>query len=76
RFYPDKTRSEGFFCAVFRKPGDSEQSTVSGNKKNRQEHLALLKPKEKEPFRDWISDVDAQVQVKFREDHLMMSDAD
>lgn len=75
RFYPDKARSEGFFCAVFRKPGDNEHATISGNKKNRQEHLSLLKPKEKEPFRDWITDVDASVLVKFREDHLMMNEA-
>lgn len=75
RFYPDKTRSEGFFCAVFRKPGVSGGSGASGNKKNRQEHLTLLKPKDKEPLQNWIAEVDSRELVKFRDDYLMMNSA-
>lgn len=71
RFYPDKTRSEGFFCAVFRKPGESDHSIATSGKKSRQEHFVVLKPKEKEPFRDWIADVDAHELVKFKEDYLL-----
>lgn len=71
RFYPDKTRSEGFFCAVFRKPGESDHATTTSGKKNRQENISVLKPKEKELFRDWIADVDAHELLKFKDDYLM-----
>jgi len=74
RFYPDKTRSEGFFCAVFRKPGERISATTSG-KKNRQEKLSVLKPKEKEPFRGWIEDVDSHELLKFKDDYLLTNQA-
>lgn len=75
RFYPDKTRSEGFFCAVFQKPGEKESSGTSSGKKNRQENIAVLRPKEKELFRDWIADADAHELVKFKEDYLLTNAA-
>ncbi len=75
RFYPDKTRSEGFFCAVFRKPGESSRSVIASGKKNRQENVSVLKPKEKEPFRDWIADVEAHELLKFKDDYLMTNSA-
>ncbi len=75
RFYPDKTRSEGFFCAAFRKPGESSHSATTSGKKNRQENISVLKPKEKEPFRHWIVDVDAHELLKFKDDYLMTNRA-
>ncbi len=75
RFYPDKTRSEGFFCAVFQKPGESDRSMASYGKKNRQENIVILKPKEKEPFRDWIEEVDSHELVKFKDDYLLTNAA-
>lgn len=75
RFYPDKTRSEGFFCAVFRKPGESSPSAATSGKKNRQENISVLKPKEKEPFRDWIEDCDAHELLKFKDDYLLTNAA-
>lgn len=75
RFYPDKTRSEGFFCAVFRKSGEGIQAMATTGKKNRQENISVLKPKEKEPFRDWLKDVDAHELLKFKDDYLLTNAA-
>lgn len=71
RFYPDQVRSEGFFCAVFRKAG--ELTEYSGNRKVRQEHLPALKPKERELFQHWLSGHDALDLVKFKDDYLLMN---
>lgn len=68
RFYPDRVRSEGFFCAVFRKPGQDEGAGAS--RKNRHEHLTVLKPKEKELFRPWLENIETLEMVKFKDDYL------
>ncbi len=68
RFYPDRVRSEGFFCAVFRKPGQDEGAGAS--RKNRHEHLTVLKPKEKDLFRPWLENIEALEMVKFKDDYL------
>ena len=69
RFYPDKTKSEGFFCAVFKKPGaiDNHQQV----RKPKHEAFSIIKHKEKELFKDWIDDLDKHVITKFKDDYLL-----
>ena len=69
RFYPDKTQSEGFFCAVFKKPGaiDNHQQV----RKPKHEAFSIIKPKEKELFENWISNLDEHVIIKFKDDYLL-----
>lgn len=69
RFYPGKTRSEGFFCAVFKKPGTSEDHAHT--RKNKQEKFVMLKPKEKEAFRNWIAAIEGHELIRFKEDYLL-----
>jgi 16S rRNA C967 or C1407 C5-methylase (RsmB/RsmF family)/NOL1/NOP2/fmu family ribosome biogenesis protein len=69
RFYPDKTQSEGFFCAVFKKPGniDNHQQV----RKSKYEAFSIIKPKEKELFANWIKNLDEHVITKFKDDYLL-----
>jgi 16S rRNA C967 or C1407 C5-methylase (RsmB/RsmF family)/NOL1/NOP2/fmu family ribosome biogenesis protein len=73
RFYPGKTRSEGFFCAVFKKPGVQEERGHS--RKSKQENFVMLKPKEKEVFKNWIGNIDEHEVIKFKEDYLLANAA-
>lgn len=67
RFYPDKTRSEGFFCSVFRrKSGDH---AASG--KIRKENFSAIKPKERLVFDAWLSNAADLPIVKFKDDYLL-----
>ena len=70
RFYPDKTQSEGFFCAVFKKPGaiDNHQQV----RKPKHEAFSIIKPKEKELFENWISNLEEHVIIKFKDDYLLI----
>jgi 16S rRNA C967 or C1407 C5-methylase (RsmB/RsmF family)/NOL1/NOP2/fmu family ribosome biogenesis protein len=68
RFYPDKTKTEGFFCAVFRKKG--EDINVS-YRKNKHETFVALKPKEKEVFDVWIRNPEQHEIIKFKDDYLL-----
>lgn len=70
RFYPDKTRSEGFFCAVFKKPG-TEYRQASYKKKY--ENFSLIKPKEKELFANWIEKPEQHEITKFKDDYLLVN---
>jgi 16S rRNA C967 or C1407 C5-methylase (RsmB/RsmF family)/NOL1/NOP2/fmu family ribosome biogenesis protein len=69
RFYPDKTQTEGFFCAVFKKPGaiDSHRQV----RKSKHEAFSIIKPKEKELFENWISNLDEHQITKFKDDYLL-----
>jgi 16S rRNA C967 or C1407 C5-methylase (RsmB/RsmF family)/NOL1/NOP2/fmu family ribosome biogenesis protein len=69
RFYPDKTKSEGFFCAVFKKPSalDSHRQI----KKNKTETFSPIKPKEKELFENWINNLEEHTIIKFKDDYLL-----
>jgi 16S rRNA C967 or C1407 C5-methylase (RsmB/RsmF family)/NOL1/NOP2/fmu family ribosome biogenesis protein len=69
RFYPDKTQSEGFFCAVFKKPGaiDSHHQV----RKSKYETFSIIKPKEKELFANWIKNLDSHQITKFKDDYLL-----
>lgn len=71
RFYPDKTKSEGFFCAVFKKPGAPDDHHQQ--KKNKREAFSPVKPKEKELFANWISDLDEQIITQFKDDYLLVN---
>lgn len=73
RFYPGKTRSEGFFCAVFKKPGISEEHNHA--RKSKQEKFAMLKPKEKEAFSNWIAAIEEHELIRFKEDYLLTNAA-
>ncbi len=68
RFYPDKTRSEGFFCAVFRKKGDEVNASY---RKNKHESFTAIKPKEKEVFLNWIENSEKHEIIKFKDDYLL-----
>ena len=69
RFYPDKTKSEGFFCAAFKKPSalDSHRQI----KKNKTETFSPIKPKEKELFANWINNLEEHTIIKFKDDYLL-----
>jgi 16S rRNA C967 or C1407 C5-methylase (RsmB/RsmF family)/NOL1/NOP2/fmu family ribosome biogenesis protein len=69
RFYPDKTQSEGFFCAVFKKTGaiDSHHQV----RKSKYEAFSIIKPKEKELFANWIKNLDSHQITKFKDDYLL-----
>jgi 16S rRNA C967 or C1407 C5-methylase (RsmB/RsmF family)/NOL1/NOP2/fmu family ribosome biogenesis protein len=69
RFYPDKTKSEGFFCSVFKKPTaiDSHHQI----RKSKYEAFSIIKPKEKELFVNWIQNLDEHLITKFKDDYLL-----
>jgi len=69
RFYPDKTKSEGFFCAVLKKPEEPE--THHQIRKSKYENFSPMKPKEKEVFVNWINDINAHEIIKFKDDYLL-----
>jgi 16S rRNA C967 or C1407 C5-methylase (RsmB/RsmF family)/NOL1/NOP2/fmu family ribosome biogenesis protein len=71
RFYPDKTKTEGFFCSVFKKPGAAESHHQQ--KKNKYEAFTPIKPKEKELFNNWISNLDEHIIVQFKDDYLLVN---
>ena len=68
-FYPDKTKSEGFFCAVFTKKNSDESFRTS--KKNKHETFTDIKSKEKELFVNWINSINEHVIIKFKDDYLL-----
>lgn len=68
RFYPHKTQSEGFFCAVLK------NKTANGNKHYRipkHKNFSALKPKETDVFTNWISKQEEHVYIKFKDDYLL-----
>ena len=69
RFYPDKTKSEGFFCAVFKKPGALDDHRQY--RKYKTESFSPIKPKEKELFANWIDNLNHHVITKFKDDYLL-----
>lgn len=71
RFYPDKTKSEGFFCATFRKKGNTSESHF---RKSKKEQFVPLKAKDKEVFKNWINDVESKTIIKFKEDYLLTNE--
>ncbi len=68
RFYPDKTKSEGFFCAVFKKEKADDHSSA---RKNKYEAFSPIKQKEKEVFEKWINNSAKCEIVKFKDDYLL-----
>lgn len=71
RFYPDKTKSEGFFCAVFRKKGEKGDQYF---RKSKKEQFVPLKAKDKEVFKNRIHDLDNHTIIKFKEDYLLTNE--
>ena len=69
RFYPDKTKSEGFFCAVFKKPGALDDHRQY--RKYKTESFSPIKSKEKELFVNWIDNLNHHVITKFKDDYLL-----
>jgi len=69
RFYPDKTKSEGFFCAVFKKPGALDDHRQY--RKYKTESFSPIKSKEKELFANWIDNLNSHVITKFKDDYLL-----
>ena len=73
RFYPDKTKSEGFFCAVFKKPGEPDNHNQV--RKNKHENFTALKSKEKEVFTHWVDAVQEHEVIQFKDDYLLTNAA-
>lgn len=71
RFYPDKTKSEGFFCSVFKKKSTGENSST---RKNKNENFTAIKPKEKELFNNWLDNIENQTIIKFKDDYLLINE--
>jgi 16S rRNA C967 or C1407 C5-methylase (RsmB/RsmF family)/NOL1/NOP2/fmu family ribosome biogenesis protein len=71
RFYPDKTKSEGFFCSVFRKIPQS--SNGSNHRKIKNEIFKALKTKDKEVFKNWVFDIEHAAIIKFKDDNLLVN---
>lgn len=69
RFYPDKTQSEGFFCAIFKKPGAIDNHHQV--RKPKHEAFSIIKPKEKELFVNWIDYLENHLITKFKDDYLL-----
>ncbi len=70
RFYPDKTNSEGFFCAVFKKQTDEQPANY---RKTKYDTFEIIKPKEKIIFEPWIQDLSKHEIVKFKDDYLLVN---
>jgi len=71
RFYPDKTKSEGFYCSMFRKK--SQPLNGSNHRKTKNELFKALKTKEKEVFETWIYDIEHATIIKFKDDFLLVN---
>lgn len=71
RFYPDKTASEGFFCALFTKD-HSESATHSKNKKGA---LEAASKKEMAVLSPYVNLKANQCVMKFKDEFLLMNAA-
>lgn len=71
RFYPDKAKSEGFFCSVFKKKNTGE---TPNTRKNKNENFTAIKPKEKELFNNWLDNIENQTIIKFKDDYLLVNE--
>lgn len=54
RFYPHRTRGEGFFLAVLRKAGEAEINDTRGRGKKKKSKLTLAGKKEAALVEDWL----------------------
>lgn len=70
RFYPDKTRSEGFFCAVFKKPGELHEHA---SQKKKPGNFSLITAKEKALFASWIENPEQHEITQFKDDYLLVN---
>ncbi len=70
RFYPYKTKSEGFFCAVFKKSGTSDNHSQH---KKKYSNFSLIKPKEKKLFTNWIENPEQHEITQFKDDYLLVN---
>lgn len=68
RFYPDKTKSEGFFCAVLKKDKTDDHYS---SRKSKHETFSPIKQKEKDLFVNWINNIAEQEIIKFKDDYLL-----
>ncbi|MCC6182096.1 MAG: RNA methyltransferase [Bacteroidia bacterium] len=69
RFYPDKTKSEGFFCALFKKTGEP----INAFRKTKKPTFLEINTKEKLNLDTWIKDVSKHSITKFKEDYLLIN---
>lgn len=70
RFYPNKTKSEGFYCSLFRKKMLNELDSKVF-KKLKHENFTPIKPKEKELFEPWLNQINEHEIIKFKDDYLL-----
>jgi NOL1/NOP2/sun family putative RNA methylase len=68
RFYPNKTKSEGFFCTVFRKKNGNDNSR---HKKLKHQSFLPVKVNERELFNPWILATNSEAIIKFKDDYLL-----
>ncbi len=69
RFYPNITKSEGFFCALLKKQGP--ENTRSYSHKKKYATFTPLSRKEAQPFEAWLKQNEQQVIVPFKDDFLL-----
>lgn len=70
RFYPDKTKSEGFYCAVLRKKDEDYQTS-----KNKKTSFEPISKKELSSLQQHISLKDNQIVFKFQNDYKLVNGA-
>lgn len=71
RFYPDKTESEGFFCALFTR----ENGEQAGYSKNKKGALEAASKKELAVLAPYLSVKENQCVMKFKDELLLMNTA-
>lgn len=69
RFYPNLTKSEGFFCAVLKKKGEAHY----GNFKNKKPNFEAITKKERVLFEDKIDLREHHVIFKFQSDYKLVN---
>ncbi len=69
RFYPDKVKGEGFFIAVFKKPGVADRAPGTGSLKNKS---VMLSSKEADVVKPYLKTPDDFFFIKQKDEVLAM----
>lgn len=73
RFYPNKTKSEGFYCTAFKKATTSSDTRLF--KKLKHQNFTEIKESEKNLFLNWIDHLESHSIIKFKDDYLLTNAA-
>jgi 16S rRNA C967 or C1407 C5-methylase (RsmB/RsmF family)/NOL1/NOP2/fmu family ribosome biogenesis protein len=72
RFYPGQTRSEGFYCSVFRQRGDASRTAAHSRNKPK---TTLASRKETDLLTHWLHKPEGHAILKFKDDLLLVNEA-